>query len=52
MRDAHAKASLEVKGLGEKAQAEAIGGDRRITVQGGKFEDDFQGYEVKLFKIR
>ena len=52
MRDAPAKASFEVKGLADKAQAEVIGGDRKITVKGGKFEDDFKGYEVKLYRIR
>jgi len=29
-----------------------IGGEAKIEVKEGKFEDDFQGYEVKLFKIR
>ena len=52
MRDAPAKASFEVKGIPEKAVAEIIGGDRKIEVSGGKFEDQFQGYEVKLFKVR
>ena len=52
MRDAPAKASFEVKGIPERAVAEIIGGDRTIEVQGGKFEDEFQGYEVKLFRIR
>jgi hypothetical protein len=52
MRDVPVKASFEVKGIPEKAQAEAIGGDRRIKVQGGKFEDDFGGFEVKLYRIR
>ena len=52
MRDAPAKASFEVKGIPEKAIAEIIGGDRKIEVSGGKFEDGFQGYEVKLFKVR
>ena len=52
MRDAPAKASFEVKGMPDKAVAEIIGGDRKIDVSGGKFEDQFQGYEVKLYKIR
>ena len=52
MRDTAAKATFEVKGVPEKAVAEIIGGDRKIDVVGGKFEDQFQGYEVKLFKIR
>ena len=51
MRDAPAKGKFAVNGIGESAQAEVIGGDRKIQVIGGKFEDDFQGYEVKLFKI-
>jgi hypothetical protein len=52
MRDAPAKASFEVKGIPEKAVVEIIGVDRKIEIQGGKFQDDFQGYEVKLFKVR
>jgi hypothetical protein len=52
MRDAPAKATFEVKGIPDKAVAELIGGDRKIEVGGGKFEDAFVGYEVKLFKIR
>ena len=51
MRDAPAKASFEVKGIPEKAKAEVIGGGAKIEVLGGKFEDDFQGYEVKLYRI-
>ncbi len=43
---------FEVKGIPEKTVAEIIGGDGKIDVVGGKFEDQFQGYEVKLFKIR
>ena len=35
-----------------QATAELIGGEAKIEVKEGKFEDDFQGYEVKLFKIR
>jgi hypothetical protein len=52
MRDAPAKASFEVKGIPEKAAAEILGRDRKIEVSGRKFEDQFQGYEVKLYKIR
>jgi hypothetical protein len=52
MRDAPARASFEVKGLGEKAQAEVIGGEAKIEVSVGKFEDGFKGYEVKLYRIR
>jgi hypothetical protein len=52
MRDAPTKATFKVKGIPEKAGVELIDGDRRIAVGAGKFEDDFQGYEVKLFKVR
>ncbi len=52
MRDAPAKARFEVKGISEKAEAEMIGTDRKIEIGGGKFEDDFGGYEVKLYRIR
>ena len=51
MRDAPAKASFELKGIPEKAVAEIIGGDRKIEVRGGKFQDDFQGYEVRLYRL-
>jgi len=52
MRHVPAKASFELKGIPEKAVAGIIGGDRKIEVSGGRFEDQFQGYEVKLFKVR
>jgi hypothetical protein len=52
MRDATALVSFELKGIPEKAQAELIGGDRKIEVIGGKFEEEFKGYEVKLYRIR
>ena len=52
MRDAPAKASFEVKSIAAKVEVEVIGGDHKIEVSGGKFEDQFQGYEVKLFRIR
>ena len=52
MHEAPAMASFEVKGIPEKAGAEIIGSDRKIEVSEGKFEDAFQGYEVKLFRIR
>ena len=32
--------------------AVVIGYDTKIPIQNGKFEDQFQGYEVKLFKVR
>jgi hypothetical protein len=52
MRDPPAKATFEVKGIPEKALVGIIGGDRKIELNGGKFEDTFQGYEFKLYKIR
>ena len=54
MRDAPAKATFTAKGAqGETgAQAEVIGGEGRIAIRGGKSEDAFGGYEVKLYRIR
>ena len=52
MKDAPAKGTFEAKGIPEKARAEVIGGDRMIEVTEGKFKDAFQGYEVRLFKVR
>ena len=50
MRDAPVKATFEIKENPGKAETELICGDRRIEVQGGKFEDNFKGYEVKLYQ--
>jgi len=50
MRDGPAGGT--VSGLGAAVSAEAIGEGRTIAVKDGKFEDDFKGYEVHLYRIR
>jgi hypothetical protein len=52
MRDVAGKGSFVVKGLPAKATAEVIGESRKIDVEGGKFADDFKGYEVHLYRIK
>ncbi|HOI53712.1 MAG TPA: hypothetical protein PLP01_00515 [Phycisphaerae bacterium] len=51
MRNADTKAAFQVKGLRGKARAEVLGEGRTIDVENGKFEDDFKGYAVHLYKI-
>jgi hypothetical protein len=50
MRDGPARASFA--GLGAATSAEALGEGRSIAVKDGKFEDDFKGYEVHLYRVR
>jgi hypothetical protein len=50
MRDGAARAT--VTGLGAAASAEVIGENRTVAVKDGKFEDDFKGYEVHLYRIK
>jgi hypothetical protein len=50
MRDAAATGKFEIKGLA-KASAEVLGEQRKIDVAGGKFADEFKGYEVHLYKM-
>lgn len=52
MRNGPARGSFVVHGLPEKATAEVLGEGRTISVQNGKFSDDFQPYDVHLYRIR
>ncbi|MFQ6133321.1 MAG: hypothetical protein ACE5R4_14860 [Armatimonadota bacterium] len=52
MRNGPARGSFEVRGLPARATAEVLGEDRSIQVTDGKFADDFQPYDVHLYKIR
>jgi hypothetical protein len=52
MRNGPAKGTFHVKGLPETSTAEVIGEDRSIEVKNGEFEDDFEAYDVHLYKIR
>jgi hypothetical protein len=55
MEETPAKGTFTVKGLGGKASAEVLGegtaGARKIDVVDGKFADDFQGYDARVYKI-
>lgn len=52
MRNAPAKGTFHVNGLPETSTAEVIGEERSISVKNGKFEDDFDAYDVHLYRIR
>jgi len=52
MRNAPARAEFTLPGIPARATAEVLGESRRITVQRGRFEDDFKPYEVHLYRIR
>jgi hypothetical protein len=45
------KATFRVKGLTGNRTAEAIGEDRKISVQNGVFADAFAGNGVHLYRI-
>jgi hypothetical protein len=51
MRNAPARGSFQVRGLRGTASAEVIGEGRRIAVRGGRFDDDFQPYDVHLYRV-
>jgi hypothetical protein len=52
MRDGRTRATFSVSGLSKKATAEVLGEERTIPVRGGNFTDDFQPYDVHLYRIR
>lgn len=51
MEETPAKGTFAVKGLAGKAAAEVLGEGRSIEVTDGKFQDDFQGYDSRVYKI-
>ena len=51
MRDAPTQATFSISELTGQTTAEVIDEDRTITVQDGNFTDDFQSYEVHLYRI-
>ncbi|MFC1714466.1 hypothetical protein ACFL6S_12430 [Candidatus Poribacteria bacterium] len=52
MRNAPTKGSFMVQELPGTAEAEVIGEGRSISVRDGKFEDDFEPYDVHLYRIQ
>ncbi|MCB0217308.1 MAG: hypothetical protein H6648_07655 [Caldilineae bacterium] len=52
MRDRPSLVRFELAAApGAAATVEAIGEDRRIAIQGGRFEDRFAGYAVHLYRL-
>ncbi|MFQ5505905.1 MAG: hypothetical protein ACE5F1_14085 [Planctomycetota bacterium] len=51
MRPAKTRARFRISGLPKHAIAEVLDEDRKIEVKSGKFEDDFEGYDVRLYRI-
>lgn len=52
MRNAPAKGAFHISGLPETSTIEVIGEERSISVKNGKFEDDFEAYDVHLYRTR
>jgi hypothetical protein len=50
MRKGDTKTTFTVKGI-EKGTVEVIGENRKLTIEGGQFTDDFKAYDVRLYKI-
>ena len=51
MRNAPTRGTFEIKGLNRNTEAEVLGEKRRIPISNGRFEDDFQPYDVHLYAI-
>ena len=51
MRGTAATGTFTVAGVPARAKAEVLGEGRAIEMNGGKFEDAFEGYGVHLYKI-
>jgi len=51
MEDTPATGTFRVRGLPEKAMAYVLGENRTIPVRNGSFTDEFQGYQVHLYRI-
>jgi hypothetical protein len=51
MRNAPTRGTFEIKGLNRETTADVLGEKRRITFSQGRFEDDFQPYDVHLYAI-
>jgi hypothetical protein len=48
MRNTPTRGTFSVRGLPARAEAEVVGEGRRISVEGGRFADDFRPYDVHL----
>jgi hypothetical protein len=52
MRNAPTRGTFTVRGLPARAKAEVLGEGRSLIINEGRFEDEFQPYDVHLYKIR
>jgi hypothetical protein len=52
MRNASAHSEFSVQGLPRNAKVEALGENRVIPIRNGRFTDDFQPYDVHLYRLR
>jgi hypothetical protein len=50
MRNGESTASFSLKGI-EDGKVTVIGENRELTISNGRFEDQFDGYEVHLYKM-
>lgn len=51
MENSSARGTFQVTGLAAKATAKVLGENRMVDIRGGRFEDDFGGMDVHLYKI-
>ena len=52
MRNGPTRAIFRVSEMAKKATAEVVGENRRIPIVNGRFEDDFEPYDVHIYRIR
>ncbi len=52
MRNGATKGNFQVSNVPEGATAEVIGEGRSISVEDGRFQDDFAAYDVHLYRIQ
>jgi len=52
MRGIETRGTFEIKGLKDKTQINVIGENRIIEANNGKFEDDFNPWDVHIYSIR
>ncbi len=51
MRNAPIRGRFEIKSQSPRSTADVIGEHRRIAIKEGRFEDEFQPYDVHLYAI-
>ena len=51
MRNRPSRGSFELRGLPALATAQVLGEDRRLTIRGGQFADDFAAYGMHIYQI-